>query len=137
MRSYAYTILVLIPLLAGCPSPTLATTPVANYDQTVLLEVALHGPMALVYVASKGRTEIVKALITAEANVNARDDKYGITALMSAAYNGHMETVRVLLSAGADVNARDKAGYTALIWAFLRGHKEIVQLLRAAGSREY
>jgi uncharacterized protein len=51
------------------------------------------------------RTEAVRALLAAHADVNAKDDR-GVTALMSAADGGLRDAVDAFLAAGADPNAQ-------------------------------
>ena len=76
--------------------------------------------------ARRGRTETVKALIEAGANVNVRNimvisgvssacsllipysHKNKVIALMLAARGGHTETVKALIEAGADVNINNE-----------------------------
>ena len=59
--------------------------------------------------------DVVKALISAGAKVNAKDDKYGQTPLHYAAtHNSNPDVVKALISAGAKVNAKDKDGFTPL-----------------------
>lgn len=62
---------------------------------------------ALMQASSNGQTEVVKLLLNAGANVNAKGE-YGNTALISAVEGEHPETVKLLLKAGADVNAVGK-----------------------------
>ncbi|MDA2929702.1 ankyrin repeat domain-containing protein, partial [Acidobacteria bacterium AH-259-O06] len=76
--------------------------------------------------AKNGQTDRVKALLDADADVNATDVD-GMTPLMWAAFGGHTNTVRALLDAGADVSVKDKQGSTARIWAT----PKIVTLLRS------
>jgi len=68
----------------------------------------------LIQAASKGQSEMVRALLAQGAGVNEKDSK-GWTPLTHAASGGHTETVQVLLSVGADVNAVDKKGYSVLM----------------------
>ena len=71
----------------------------------------------LLLAATNGSAGVVKALLDAGANPNARSAD-GATALMTAAASGSVEAVRFLLGKGADVNAADTArGQTALMFA--------------------
>jgi len=70
----------------------------------------------LLKAAGDGQKEMVKALLEAGAEVNARDND-GWTALHVAAGRGRTEVVKALLEAGADVNATDGGGWTARHWA--------------------
>ena len=79
--------------------------------------------------------EIVRALLAARADVNARNGQ-GQTALMYASIDGNPGIVRALLAARADVKARNKEGQTALGIAKDCKNDEVVKLLRAAGARE-
>jgi hypothetical protein len=84
--------------------------------------------------AFDGKTDTVKTLVAAGADVNAKDS-IGYTALIYASTKGHTETVNVLLTAGADVNQRDDThGATALMWASLRGRTETIKSLLEAGA---
>jgi hypothetical protein len=92
------------------------------------------GVTALLMSASEnGKLEVVRALLAASANINARRSD-GSTALMLASQNGRQEIVRALLAAKADVNAKRGDGSTALILASQNGHQEVAQLLKTAGA---
>jgi len=75
---------------------------------------------------------VLKTLIDAKADVNARDN-VGFTPLMEAAFRecpaDYLET---LLAAGADPSARDKSGLTALDLAQRRKKAENVKILKKA-----
>ena len=58
------------------------------------------GDTALIWAASRGRTEIVNTLIEVGADINAKDNN-GWTALMSAARDGNTETVKALKRASS------------------------------------
>ncbi len=68
---------------------------------------------ALTWAASEGHADIVRRLLAAGADVDAKTNN-GATALMWAASEGHAAMVRQLLAAGADVDAKDNYGTTAL-----------------------
>ena len=67
---------------------------------------------ALISASRYGRTRIVRVLIAAGADVNARDAR-GRTALMWASYMGYRDVVDVLLAAGADVRIEDDRHWRA------------------------
>ncbi len=93
------------------------------------------GVTALMLAAYFGRTEALKLLIDAKADINGSDNVCGETALMMAASKGRTEAVKLLLSSKADINARDGRGWTALMHAKHGGHDDIVDLLDNAGAR--
>ena len=62
---------------------------------------------ALTFASDQGYLEMVKALVTAGADVNARTWN-GVTALMFACQQyGHLEVVQALVAAHADPNVKD------------------------------
>ncbi len=56
--------------------------------------------------ARAGSPEVLKLLLDAGADVNAKEGVAGETALMWAALENHGDAVTLLVSKGADVNAR-------------------------------
>ncbi|PNH07523.1 Death-associated protein kinase 1 [Tetrabaena socialis] len=68
----------------------------------------VEGYTALHCASTEGRTEVVKALLRAGADVAAKR-KEGYTALHLASQNGCLGAVEALLQAGADVAAKDDA----------------------------
>lgn len=68
---------------------------------------------ALLNAASEGNVELVKSIIEAGADLNAKDDQ-GRTALMLALGNSHFGVVVELIEAGADMLATDHAGNSFL-----------------------
>ncbi|HEX3877018.1 MAG TPA: ankyrin repeat domain-containing protein [Bryobacteraceae bacterium] len=61
-----------------------------------------------------GGGDIVRALVQAGAQVEARSSSKNCTALHMAARRGNTEIAEALLDCGADIHARDKAGDTPL-----------------------
>ncbi|XP_069460341.1 KN motif and ankyrin repeat domain-containing protein 2 [Ambystoma mexicanum] len=89
------------------------------------------GQTALMLAVSHGRLDMVKALLSCHADVNARDDD-GSTALMCACEHGHVDIVRVLLAVpGCDVTLTDHDGSTALSIALEASQNDIAVLLYA------
>ena len=82
--------------------------------------------------AAYSNLPVVKSLIAARADVNAKEDM-GDTALIMACGNGSVNAVRALIAAHADVNAKDNFGGTALQAAAHNGYKDCVKALKAAG----
>ncbi len=83
--------------------------------------------------ARRGHLKILKRLIDAGADVDARDST-GKTPLIRAAEAGRLEVVQLLLEEGADREARDdREERTALIWASQAGRTRIVSALLEAG----
>ena len=68
----------------------------------------------LKHAAFRGKTDRVKELVAAGADVNAPDSD-GDTPLMLAAAQGHAGIVAVLLRNGADVAARNDKGDASLV----------------------
>ena len=100
-------------------------------------ETALH------YAAITGKTEAVKLLLEAGANINAKNDR-GQTALHVALdirdygyrkYGLSKDTIELLLARGTDVNLKDKAGRTPLHLAVESAGADIVKLLLDKGAR--
>jgi ankyrin repeat protein len=87
---------------------------------------------ALTFAVSKGHTDIVKQLIEANTDVNAKDN--GWTPLMLATILGRTDIVKQLIEANADVNVQDKYGNTALILAVKNDSTGIVKQLIEANA---
>lgn len=83
---------------------------------------------------TNGDISTVKALLDRGANVNAVEEKYGITPLHMAAYQGNMELVQLLLDRGANINAKDKEGEAPLHSASNNGQLQVVKLLINKGA---
>jgi|GEM_PF-2129917 len=94
--------------------------------------VAIDSP--LLVAARGGNKAAVASLIAQGAEVNARDDKLGMTPLHGAAFRGHKEIAELLIAHGAAVDAGDKGGRRPLHWAAQNGHRDMVELLIAKGA---
>lgn len=78
--------------------------------------------------------QIVKALLSHKADVNARGDYSGHSPLHWAIKPGNQEMVESLLAHKADVNAKNKEGHTPLHMAANYADKTVVELLLARGA---
>ncbi len=94
------------------------------------------GLTMLHYASFGGRTDLMRQLIQAGADIESRGiDKWGgATPLQMAAEYGGVEAVQVLLDAGADIETRDYQGCTPLFRAVLCPNPNVVRLLLAAGA---
>ena len=87
----------------------------------------------LIRAAEDGRLDLVRNLLEAGANPNAKSDG-DVTVLIWAAARGHVEVVKVLLQSGAEPNARTRKGRTAIEIAMQEGHDHVAALLRENGE---
>jgi hypothetical protein len=83
--------------------------------------------------ATRGDAEIVRMLLEAGADANARQER-GFVPLHSAAANGNAPVVQLLLKHGAHVDAKADDGKTPADTAADRGHEEIKEMLRKASA---
>ena len=102
----------------------------SGFGLSLVLAAPLHEA------ASEGDIGRVKRLIAEDANVNAKEDKRGLTPLHWAAAKGYQAIAERLIAKGANVNATSKDGWTPLRWASDKGHKDIVELLKRHGAKE-
>ncbi|CAF0790019.1 unnamed protein product [Adineta steineri] len=88
---------------------------------------------ALILAARCNYVECVKALLEANADVNAEDvDNW--TALLNGCHNGNLEIVRALLERDALIEHYDCGHFTPLMWASYQGHTRIVEYLLTCGA---
>lgn len=87
----------------------------------------------LILATGHGKTDVVRELIKAGADVNAQSES-GAFALGLAAEDGHVEIVKALLTAGADVNMKNKDGWDAMMMAVIYQHFDVQKLLSDAGA---
>lgn len=104
-----------------------------------LLNTTNHsGHTALILAASKGRTDIVKYLISKQVDLNIQTDfGAGYTALMYAVEKNHIEIVKILLEANADCTIKDFAGNTAYTLAQKSGNTNIIELLNTLSHKKF
>jgi hypothetical protein len=97
-------------------------------------QASLAGQTALMLAASRDRSDIVRMLLDAGADVNVQDDD-GSTALMCAAEHGYIDIVKMLLAhPDCDPTLLDNEGSTAMSIAMEAGHRDIGVLLYAHGN---
>src|SRR6185436_822674 len=111
-----------------------------------------RGQTPLMWAAAQGHPDLMRALIEAGADVNARStiiawerqrtseprDKWlppgGLTPMLFAAREGCVDCVKVLVSSGADPNIVDPDQYSALVLALINGHFDVAGALIDAGA---
>src|SRR5947207_8948721 len=91
------------------------------------------GTTAIMWAASNGDLELVRALIKAGANVKL-ENQFGTSALTEAAIIGSAPVVDALLTAGADPNTRNPEGETPLMAVARSGSVEAARRLLEAGA---
>ena len=99
---------------------------------TIIAAVLLVGcgPSVDIWEAAKeGNIEAVKQQLAAGTDVDAKDDKFGLTLLHMAAANNQNEIAKLLIKEGANVNIKDEDAQTPIHYASVNGHVDIVELL--------
>ncbi len=92
------------------------------------LQASLHAA------AEHGNIEVIKALLTMGADVNAVNE-HNLTALHLAAYFGKTEVVRTLIKAGASVSLTSKNDKTPLDYAIQEKNVEAIVAFVEAGAK--
>lgn len=87
-----------------------------SYGADVNLESGVRGQTAIMEAARNQKVESVKALLSADPDLDAVDWE-GYTVLIFAAVSAQRDIVEVLLTHGADVNVKNKIGSSALMMA--------------------
>jgi ankyrin repeat protein len=87
----------------------------------------------LIYAVRAGNIKAIKALLTAGADINAKD-RMGFTPLMHAAWFGRKEALLFLLDSGAVMEIKNEFGNTVLSETAQMGHTEMVSLLLKKGA---
>ncbi|NXB11591.1 KANK4 protein, partial [Cnemophilus loriae] len=120
-----YTAVMLTPLAAPETRQDMEVVMRLLREGDVNLRAAQGGQTALMLGVSHERDDMVRALLSCQADVNLQDDE-GTTALMVACRQGNADIVRLLLAQpGCQVTLTDKGGNSALSLA----HGDIAALL--------
>ncbi|XP_071421463.1 KN motif and ankyrin repeat domain-containing protein 4 isoform X1 [Pithys albifrons albifrons] len=125
-----YTAVMLTPLAAAETRQDMEVVMRLLREGDVNLRSAQGGQTALMLGVSHERDDMVRALLSCQADVNLQDEE-GTTALMVACRQGNVDIVRLLLAQpGCQITLTDKGGNSALslargdIAALLRAHVE-------------
>ncbi|KAM6066537.1 KN motif and ankyrin repeat domain-containing protein 4 isoform 1-T3 [Chlamydotis macqueenii] len=126
-----YTAVMLTPLAAAETEEDMEVVMKLLKEGDVNLRAAQGGQTALMLGVSHERDDMVRALLSCQADVNLQDEA-GTTALMVACRQGNTDIVRLLLAQpGCQVALTDKRGNSALSLAQRAAHGDIAALLRA------
>jgi len=94
-----------------------------------------NGDTALILAAYEGKTEILKLLLEAGADVTVLDPGMKATALHAAAYAGRTEAAKLLIEYKIDINKQGPYnGYTALHDAIWQNNIETAKVIIDAGA---
>ncbi|XP_030311288.1 KN motif and ankyrin repeat domain-containing protein 4 isoform X2 [Calypte anna] len=122
-----YTAVMLTPLATAETGEDMEVVMKLLKEGDVNLQAAQGGQTALMLGVSHERDDMVRALLSCQADVNLQDEE-GTTALMVACRQGNADIVRLLLAQpGCQVTLTDKGGNSALSLA----HGDIAALLQA------
>ncbi|NWR64378.1 KANK4 protein, partial [Bucorvus abyssinicus] len=126
-----YTAVMLTPLAAAETGEDMEVVMKLLKEGDVNLRAAQGGQTALMLGVSHERDDMVRALLSCQADVNLQDEE-GTTALMVACRQGNADIVKLLLAQpGCQVALTDKGGNSALSLAQRAAHGDIAALLRA------
>ncbi|XP_042664079.1 KN motif and ankyrin repeat domain-containing protein 4 isoform X2 [Tyto alba] len=126
-----YTAVMLTPLAAAETGEDMEVVMKLLKEGDVNLRAAQGGQTALMLGVSHERDDMVRALLSCQADVNLQDEE-GTTALMVACRQGNADIVRLLLAQpGCQVALTDKGGNSALSLAQRAARGDIAALLRA------
>jgi hypothetical protein len=93
------------------------------------------GVPLLCLAARAGDKDLVKVLLKAGSDVNARSADRGGSALVDCALGKYRDIAALLLKAGADVNVKTKDGQSALIISVGMSDERFVEMLLKAGAK--
>ncbi|NXP46498.1 KANK4 protein, partial [Heliornis fulica] len=124
-----YTAVMLTPLAAAETGEDMDVVMKLLKEGDVNLRAAQGGQTALMLGVSHERDDMVRALLSCQADVNLQDEE-GTTALMVACRQGNADIVRLLLAQpGCQVALTDKGGNSALSLAQRAARSDIAALL--------
>ena len=106
----------------------------AKAGADVNIQCDKQGNVGVIYATMKSEVQLLKALLEAEADVNAVNNE-GQSALIMAVKDDLREIRKILLEAGTDVNAGTFEGNTALMLAATKNKMKVVCELLKAGAR--
>uniref|UniRef100_A0A8B9TQW5 KN motif and ankyrin repeat domain-containing protein 4 n=1 Tax=Anas platyrhynchos TaxID=8839 RepID=A0A8B9TQW5_ANAPL len=123
---------MLTPLAAAETGEDMAVVMRLLKEGDVNVRAAQGGQTALMLGVSHEREDMVRALLSCQADVNLQDEQ-GTTALMVACRQGNADMVRLLLAQpGCQLTLTDKDGDSALSLAQRSAHGDIAALLLRA-----
>ncbi|KFV62553.1 KN motif and ankyrin repeat domain-containing protein 4, partial [Dryobates pubescens] len=126
-----YTAVMLTPLAAAETAEDMEVVMKLLKEGNVNLRAAQGGQTALMLGVSHERDDMVRALLSCQADVNLQDEE-GTTALMVACRQGNADIVKLLLAQpGCQVMLTDNDGNSALSLAQQAAYGDIATLLRA------
>ncbi|XP_026574243.1 KN motif and ankyrin repeat domain-containing protein 4-like [Pseudonaja textilis] len=125
-----YTAVMITPLASAETEEEMEVVKKLLQEGNVNIRASQGGQTALILGVSHDREDMVKALLSCNADINLQDED-GLSPLMVASQYGNLEMVKLLLShPGCDPALVDKAGNSALSLALKSAHMEIVEFLR-------
>ncbi|XP_039194990.1 KN motif and ankyrin repeat domain-containing protein 4 isoform X2 [Crotalus tigris] len=125
-----YTAVMITPLASAETEEEMEVVKKLLQEGNVNIRASQGGQTALILGVSHDREDMVKALLSCNAEINLQDED-GLSPLMVASQHGNLEMVKLLLShSGCDPTLVDKAGNSALSLALKSAHMEIVEFLR-------
>ncbi|XP_070797388.1 KN motif and ankyrin repeat domain-containing protein 4 [Pituophis catenifer annectens] len=125
-----YTAVMITPLASAETEEEMEVVKKLLQEGNVNIRASQGGQTALILGVSHDREDMVKALLSCNADINLQDED-GLSPLMVASQHGNLEMVKLLLShSGCDPALVDKAGNSALSLALKSSHMEIVEFLR-------